>query len=331
MQQASSSPEVEYILPLRWDDDADLDELTDYLTALRAWADVTVVDGSAPERFAAHAAAWSGLVRHVPVDERPGANGKVRGVLTGVAIARHERIVLADDDVRYDRTALDAVVSALDSASLVVPQNHFDPLPWHARWDTGRTLLNRAVGRDWPGTYAVRRSVLRTVGGYDADTLFENLEMERTIRAVGGIVQARPDLYVARRPPTTRHFLSQRVRQAYDSFAQPARLVLEASALPLLCLLRRRPAALTVVVLALVAAAEGGRRRAGGSAVFPATSALWAPLWVAERAVCAWLAIGTRLRGGVRYGGQRMPVAAHGIRTIRRRLEREHATGVARK
>ncbi|SEB46674.1 glycosyltransferase [Microbacterium hydrocarbonoxydans] len=286
MQPVSSPLDVEYILPLRWDDDADLDELTDYLTALRAWADVTVVDGSDPERFAAHAAAWAGLLRHVAVDERPGANGKVRGVLTGVAIARHERIVLADDDVRYGRQALDAVVSALDSASLVIPQNHFDPLPWHARWDTGRTLLNRAVGRDWPRTYAVRRSVLRTVGGYDADTLFENLEMERTILAVGGIVQARPDLYVARRPPTTRHFLSQRVRQAYDSFA---RLALEASALPALCLLRRRPAALALV------------------------------------------ALGTRLRGGVQYGGQRVPVAAHSVRTIRQRLERENATGIARK
>ena len=32
------------------------------------------------------------------------------------------------------------------------------------------------------------------------------------------------DLYVARRPPSAEHFLSQRVRQAYDDFAIPARM-----------------------------------------------------------------------------------------------------------
>jgi hypothetical protein len=36
--------------------------------------------------------------------------------------------------------------------------------------------------------------------------------------------------------------------------------------------------------------------------VFPFTAALLAPAWVLERAVCIWLALGSRLlRGGVRY------------------------------
>src|SRR5690606_6622159 len=215
------TPMIEYVLPLRWRDDRELADLTAYLALLRRWADVTVVDGSDRERFAAHAAAWAGLVRHLRVDGDQGRNGKVRGVLTGIGVARHEQIVIADDDVRYDRASLDAVVSDLAFASLVKPQNHFTPLPWHARWDTGRSLLNRAIASDYPGTYAVRRSAMRRIGDYDADVLFENLELERTIRASGGVVSDRPDIYVARRPPTLRHFLSQRVRQAYDSFAQP--------------------------------------------------------------------------------------------------------------
>jgi len=36
----------------------------------------------------------------------------------------------------------------LAGADLVGPQNFFDPLPWHARWDSARTLLNRASGGD---------------------------------------------------------------------------------------------------------------------------------------------------------------------------------------
>jgi hypothetical protein len=45
--------------------------------------------------------------------------------------------------------------------------------------------------------------------------------------------------------------------------------------------------------------------------VFEPTAALWAPLWVAERAVTVWLALGQRLfGGGVRYGEGRLRDAA---------------------
>nr|WP_201469927.1 glycosyltransferase [Microbacterium hydrocarbonoxydans] len=320
--------DVEYVLPLRWESDDAIDELTEYLERLRDWVDVTVVDGSTSARFAAHAAAWSHLVRHIPCGGRGDAewrngmrgNGKVHGVLTGVAAARHERVVIADDDVRYDRSTLAAVAADLASSALVKPQNHFSPLPWHARWDTARSLLNRAVADDYPGTYAVRRSVLLGAGGYAADTLFENLEMERTVIAAGGRVCSRPDLYVVRRPPTARHFLSQRIRQAYDSWAQPARLAIEAAILPVVWSLRRSPRVLGVLVLAVILLAECGRRRRAGGSVFPPSSAFWAPLWVAERGVCSWIAIATRLRGGVDYGGERMRVAAHSARQIRHRI-----------
>ena len=50
--------DAEYVLPLRWSDDTDLDDLTDYLADLVQWIDVTVVDDSPPELFAAHARAF---------------------------------------------------------------------------------------------------------------------------------------------------------------------------------------------------------------------------------------------------------------------------------
>lgn len=317
--------EGEYILPLRWHSDEDLTDLTEYLTLLSTWLDVTVVDGSDPKLFAAHATAWGGVIRHTSVTVPHGANGKVRGVLSGLAIARHERVVIADDDVRYDYAALRSLVAALDWADLVRPQNHFVPAPWHARWDTARTLINRTLWHDYPGTYGVRLSTITLLGGYDADVLFENLELERTILAAGGTVSNRPDLFVARRPPSARHFASQRVRQAYDSFAQPWRLVLEAAILPLLMLMIGRPRALTLFMGLLLAAGEVGRRRNGGALVFPQSSVLWVPFWVAERGVATWWAILLRLRGGVRYGGGRIRRAATPLRTLRRRLDQRRA------
>lgn len=315
---------AEYVLPLRWTSDDDLDDLTDYLRELSGWIDVTIVDGSSADLFATHADAWAGLARHVPV--APGLltaeNGKVSGVLTGIAAARHDSVVIADDDVRYTEGSLRAVVAELDEAELVKPQNVFEPLPWHARWDTARSLLNRAFGSDYPGTYAVRRRLLVRTGGYDGDCLFETLELERTVRAAGGRVRDLPGLFVARRPASLGHFRAQRVRQAYESFAQPARLIAEAAVVPAVLSARRRPLVLVAGVSVIVALAEFGRRRHGGRTVFPATAALWAPLWLLERGTCTRIAIARRLRGGIRYGGHRLSLAANPQRRIRARLER---------
>ncbi|WP_432524519.1 glycosyltransferase [Kineococcus sp. SYSU DK006] len=307
---------AEYVLPVRWADRPaeEVDELGRYLRELAGTVDVTVVDGSAAADFARHAAAWSAPgLRHLPPDPWPGRNGKVRGVVTGVRRARHEHVVIADDDVRYRPQQLAEVVALLERADLVRPQNVFAPQPWHARWDTARSLLNRAFGEDWPGTFGVRRSTFCAMGGYDGDVLFENLQMVRTVRASGGRCTTAWGTYVQRRPPQARHFLGQRVRQAYDDFAQPGRLLLEASWLPaaLLALTRGRRGAVLVAagLAASVVVAERGRRRAGGAAHYPASAALWAPAWVCERAVCVWLAVAARARGGVRYAGSRQPHA----------------------
>ena len=318
----SDRERAEYIIPLRWSSDAGLDELTEYLRELATWVDVTVVDGSDAPRFDAHAERWRGIVRHLPVRPPSTGNGKVVGVIAGVEAARHELVILADDDVRYDRRGVGEVVRALTEADLVKPQNVFAPAPWHARWDTGRSLLNRALGDDYPGTYGLRRSAFIEMGGYDTDVLFENLELERTVRASGGRVCSRPDIVVARRPPSTAHFLSQRVRQAYDSWAQPVRLVAEAAILPVVIWSSAKRSRLVALLGVTLLLAERGRLRHGGAAVFPRTAALWAPLWVLERGFAVWVAIGLRARGGVRYGGARLSRAAHSEAHLRRAAAR---------
>jgi hypothetical protein len=333
-----------YVLPLRWTEAGPIEELADYLRGIGpAVEEILVVDGSHEPLFGEHAAALRGVARHLPPGpELRFAMGKVNGVITGVRECSHERVVLADDDVRYDAAALRRVAGLLDGADLVRPQNYFDELPWHARWDTARTLLNRAftgdpefpVG-DFPGTLAVRRSTFLAAAAYDGDVLFENLELMRTIGAAGGTVRTPLDLYVARRPPSTAHFRSQRIRQAYDDFAIPARIGFFLAVLPLaLAALaaRRRPAArrsLGFAALAPVLAAEAGRRRAAGASRFPGSSSLLAPAWVVERSLCAWLAVAARLRGGVRYGEVRLRRSATPSRVLRRRYESASSGGSA--
>ena len=328
-----------YVVPIRRAVPEGPGPFADYLRRLAGEVDeVIVVDGSAPEVFEAHAALWGDAVRHVPVPEASVTPmGKVGGVLTGVRLARNERVVIGDDDVFYTPEALARVVDLLGTAHVVRPQNYFDPMPWHALWDTGRTLLNRLWGGDWPGTLGVRRSALLATGGYDGGAMFENLELVRTVRAAGGAEEAPLDLFVLRRPPDSGHFFSQRVRQAYDEFARPPRMVLSLAVLPAALTLaaRGRWKTLAAGVGTISLLAEWGRRRAGGREFFPAAASLLAPAWVAERAVCSWLALGSRVfRGGIPYGGSVLKLAANSERELRRRhagaieaaaLEREMA------
>ncbi|MDQ6696448.1 MAG: glycosyltransferase [Actinomycetota bacterium] len=307
---------LSYVLPLRSTQvRGDLDE---YLEALCELVDVVVVDGSAPAVFEAHERRWPKQVRHVAVDcDRVTPMGKVGAVLTGLEQAASDFVVVADDDVRWDAGLLAEAARRLRGVDLIRPQNCFRPVPWHARWDTGRILINRALDGDWPGTLVIDRRALGRTGGYDGGALFENLELVRTIKASGGTELVARDLFVPRTPPTVAQFFDQRVRQAYDEFARPWRLLVNLGIGPTVILGGRRAA--FGVALSSVALAEVGRRRAGGRAVFGPTAALWAPCWVAERAVTSWLALLSRLRyGGVRYRGTVLRKAATPMRELRR-------------
>ncbi len=309
--------DLSYILPVRSTrPERDLDT---YLAEIGLRVEVIVVDGSPKGVFDQNHRRWAELIdHHVPVDpERETTNGKVGGVLTGLRLASHEALVIADDDVRWTSELLQRAMTEIASVDVVRPQNWFAPSPWHARWDTARSLVNRAVSGDWPGTLVVRRSALLRTGGYDGDVLFENLELVRTIRASGGRERVARDLLVPRLPPSLRQFLRQRMREAYDEFARPGRLLVELSLLPAALLGRKR--AIAVLGAGSVALAEVGRRRGAGRTVFPPTAALWAPAWLAERSVTSWLALASRIfLGGVRYRGRVLRRAAHSKRTLRR-------------
>ena len=331
MNSPAGAVDLAYVLPLRWRDTNGLDELGAYLRDLRnAVAELIVVDGSPPHVFAGIDASLPPGTQHAPPDPaHRGRMGKVPGVLTGLDLVRRDRVIVADDDVRWSRSSLQRAHDLLGEAEVVRPQNYFEPLVWHARWDTARSLINRVWSGerdlgpgDFPGTLAVRAGFVRDIGGYDGDCLFENLELMRSVLAAGGRVATPLDLFVARRPPTGRHFLSQRVRQAYDDFAIPARMTAMLAIAPAVAvaLRRRRFGHLAAGAAASIGVAEIGRRRGGGDAVLPASAALLAPAWLAERAICSWLAVGSVLRGGAAYGDVRLSRSAHSVAELRATL-----------
>jgi hypothetical protein len=311
-----------YVLPIRSTSVAS-DELLEYLRGVAELCDVIVIDGSPARVYQNFHERCDTRIRHIrPDTDTVGfVNGKVAGVITGLRVAACEHVVIADDDVRYDRAGLEAVSGLLDYADVVRPQNYFDPLPWHARIDTARTLINRVSGGDWPGTLGVRRSMLERTGGYDGNVMFENLELVRTVLAAGGREVNRRDLLIRRLPPSASHYMSQRVRQAYDEFARPSRVVLWLSILPCAAVLwfKARAAAAAMAVAPIVVA-EVGRQVDGGAMVFPISCSVLAPIWLLERGISAWFAVAARIvKGGITYRGSLVRAAATPMRQLQRR------------
>jgi cellulose synthase/poly-beta-1,6-N-acetylglucosamine synthase-like glycosyltransferase len=109
--------------------------------------EVLVVDGSPPEVFAEHAKAWRNVCRHEPVDPQyKYLNGKVNGIHTGVAIAAHDRIILADDDIRYTPDDARRMADLLEDYDMVRPQNYFPPACRSGRAPKPRECSSTAPG-----------------------------------------------------------------------------------------------------------------------------------------------------------------------------------------
>jgi len=100
-----TSTVLTYLVPLRTSDDDDIEELATYLRALAEHVEVLVVGGSSDWAMARHRCALGSRVRLVPTERRT-LMGKVGNVLTGLRYAEHDKIVIADDDVRYTHAQL---------------------------------------------------------------------------------------------------------------------------------------------------------------------------------------------------------------------------------
>jgi hypothetical protein len=279
-----------------------------------AGCEVLVVDGSPADVFDADDRSWSDVCRHVPVDRSFGyLNDKVNGVHTGVQLASCDKVILADDDIRYSSGDVERVCALLDEVEVVRPQNYLAPLPWWARMEAARMLINRATLRigDYPGTCAFRRETMLRVGHYDGDVLFDNEEIVRHFARHGAAIGYETDFYIRKLPPTFGKWIEQRPRQAYEDFALRIKTGLF-FAIPLVTfglvwVGGAETVAIYLLFIAIAAATVGliGRARGVASRYFPLSVCAFAPLWVLERALSTYWALYWYLvRGGYPFGEQ---------------------------
>jgi hypothetical protein len=224
-----------------------------------------------------------------------------------VDLASCEYIILADDDIRYSASDVKRMCHLLETFQMVRPQNFISPLPWWARLEASRMLINRGVLRagDYPGTCAFRRATIQSVGPYDGDVLFDNEEIVRHFAVHGAEIDYALDFFIHKLPPTFTKWLEQRPRQAYEDFVMRAKTAAFLCALPLTLalnfLLSTRVAFYLLGVLSLLSViiALRGLLRNAAYKFFPLSSPAYAPLWILERSLSVYWALYWR----VRYGG----------------------------
>lgn len=293
----------------------DRDEISDFhqyfLMLARAGCEVLVVDGSPPEVFAQHAKEWRNVCRHERVEPQyKYLNGKVNGIHTGVAIAAHEPIILADDDIRYTPDDVRRMAELLGENDMVRPQNYFSPLPVWARTEAARMLINRAwiSEGDYSGTLGVTKRAMLRVGHYDGDVLFDNEEIVRHFRLKGARICYARDFFLLKLPPTFKKWVEQRPRQAYEDFVMRAKTLFFA-AVPIVLALTLLKSGWQLMLVyaglislgAIFSAARG--LGDGATEFFPLRIIFYAPLWIAERCVSTYWAFHWYLtRGGYPFG-----------------------------
>lgn len=303
-----------YLLTIRRThfDRAEAADFRKYFGLLRAaGCEVLVVDGSPAEVYDAYDEIWGDRSRHAKVDPQYRyLNGKVNGIHTGIELARTERIILADDDIRYTPEDVWRMSRLLSDFEMVRPQNYFLPRPFWARTEAARMLINRAFIRegDYTGTLGVTRRAMRRVGHYDGDVLFDNEEIVRHFRFKKAKICYARDFFVLKRPATFRKWIEQRPRQAYEDFimrAKTAFFLLLPAAFVLFWMFGGFTLALGfaffVAAGAVLTAALG--LNDGATKFFPLSTVFYAPLWFIERSFSTYWAFYWRFKhGGYPFG-----------------------------
>ena len=214
-------------------------------------------------------------------------------------VATCDKVIVADERVRYSVDALREISALLDGHEVVEPQDYFDPLPWWGGFDAGRMLMHRGIEPlpDHGATFGFRRAVLRGLRAIDAGASAG--DPPRRLASQGAEVFSALEVFVRRIPPLLGEWIRQRPRHADKDFSLPLKSAMFFGVLPVGLILAlvggMRLAACYAATISLASLALAIRGRAGAAQFFPWRACLYAPLSVFERSISVYWALLRRL------------------------------------
>jgi hypothetical protein len=280
---------------------SDLAPLANYLSNLGVnGCEVIVVDGSPREQFDENRSVLRWVARHIAPRVQHRHPPGVDPVAAAIDFASQEKVIVADEAVRYTASDIDQLCDLLELHEVVVPQDYLDPLPWWGGIEAGRILVHRGIEPIGDGgTFGFRRSAVRGLRAIDLH-VDEAEEPLRRLGARGAEVFSAHDVFIRREPPPLTDWIRERSRSADAELSMPVRSAFFFGLIPIALLLALIGGAgvaggyasaigLASLVLAL-------RGRSGAGAFFPLRACLYAPVWVLERSISVYWALLRKLR-----------------------------------
>ena len=283
--------------------DEEIRSLASYLSTLHdADCDVVVVDRAEGAVFDARQRILRWVARHVAIGSLYTLpNGEVDLLQAAVDIASCEKVVVASPESRYSAAEIASLSAALERHEAVEPQEFVGPLSWWGGIDAGRMLLQR--GLDQPAgnarTFAFRKSAWRPLRGFEERTYNRQV---RRLAAQGVELAAAREVFVRCEPPSFATWVRRRLRDAAADPLVPMQAVSFCGLLPFLAFLfavgGAELAGGYAGMIAIGAVVVAARGRVGARYFFPLRACLFAPLWLAERAVTMYWTLFARLMRG---------------------------------
>lgn len=299
----------------------ELRDLASYLSTLGvADCDVVILDPSPRLQFELNSRIFRWVGRHVAVrPEHRTPGGAVDPIRAAASVAACEKVIYADQGVRYTPEAVGQICDLLDLHEVVEPQDYLEPLTWWGSIEAGRILVHRGIEPrpDHGATFGFRRSSINALRALGSSETHD--DPVRRLSAVGAEVHAAGDVFVRREPGAFGEWLADRPRSAGEDFVLPVKSAFFFSIVPILTLLAvaggAKLAGGYAGVLGFASVVLALRGRSGAATFFPLRACLFAPLWLLERSVSVYWALYRRVRGTeAARPGIAVPVGAQGER-----------------
>src|SRR5207253_4169110 len=122
-----------------------LAEFAAYLSTI-AVAGFEVIVAELPDTFDENDRVLRWMGHHVRIrPQHRSFSGAIDPLRVAMDVATCDKVIVADERVRYSVDALREISALLDGHEVVEPQDYFDPLPWWGGFDAGRMLMHRGI------------------------------------------------------------------------------------------------------------------------------------------------------------------------------------------
>ena len=245
-------------------------------------------------------------------DFKIGRNGKLNSVKAALQYVNHELVLLLDDDYRPSITTIRAFKNTLrDNSCLKSMVVYIDPKISDLVNSCGIFFINFTTShRQFCGHLGFKKKDFQEVGFPSHDVLFDELAIELQFRKAGKKVGYDPNVYLEMITHGLGKFWEQRVRYAYENLAYPLRFIFFLMILPVSILLGVYNiyillfAVLAMSIMVWAITFIGQKRYARER--YPKLTWVYGVIWFWIYPFCTWIALFYFLRGGIKFGDQKV-------------------------